>query len=547
MTKREADKKILQYTKKIYGFALSKTSDYEQAQELAQEIICEVYISLLNSGYVANCDGYVYRIASNVFSKFVGGLIEGRKMTCIDDHPVAVNDKYFYEDSKDQLEALKKEIGYLSQRQRSVVYLFYYEKKSVKEIADELKISANTVKWHLSDARQTLKETIIMSENVKIDENQAVNPIKFEFLASSGTIVSKGTEDFFDTRLKQNIAWACYKEPKTVAEIARAVGVSAAYIVDEMKVLVDNGFINQVDNSKNPKYQSVIVLSDLRSVELGADGFYKDDGAEQNREIARKLCQEYYKPIFDAFEKDSEHWGMSCPENDENFMKYSLVLLAQKFLQADNNMDVEMEKLKIKRPDGGNYIANAVVVNDWQEIKAEKFPNWIGGYMINWGEDYHSVQANCRYIDRGADWREQCCFEALAKFVHSDCNPKSIKLEDYEKICKIGYVHNDSVQVVLMRGGKKSPWNLLESYMKPFANVIESLKEFGKQMDKAGKEMMLKNDEPEYAKRFHQAMFLDRIGNQELIPYIIEEMLKNGMLESLSTVQKKAAMSVLSV
>ena len=32
MNKKEADKKILQYKEKIYGFALSKTSDYEQAQ-----------------------------------------------------------------------------------------------------------------------------------------------------------------------------------------------------------------------------------------------------------------------------------------------------------------------------------------------------------------------------------------------------------------------------------------------------------------------------------------------------------------------------------
>ena len=58
MKKKDADKKILQYKQKIYGFALSKTRDYEQAQELAQEIICEVYISLLNSENIVNYDGY---------------------------------------------------------------------------------------------------------------------------------------------------------------------------------------------------------------------------------------------------------------------------------------------------------------------------------------------------------------------------------------------------------------------------------------------------------------------------------------------------------
>ena len=60
-------------------------------------------------------------------------------------------------------------------------------------------------------------------ENVKIEENLAVNPIKFAFIGSSGTIEKKDTEDFFDTRLKQNIAWACYNESKTVSEIAREI------------------------------------------------------------------------------------------------------------------------------------------------------------------------------------------------------------------------------------------------------------------------------------------------------------------------------------
>ena len=120
MNKKEADKKILQYKEKIYGFALSKTSDYEQAQELAQEIICEVYISLLNSENIANYDGYVYRIASNVFSKFIAGLISNRKQSCIDDNPdaLSVTDHYFYENNKKELETLKKEISYLSQRKR---------------------------------------------------------------------------------------------------------------------------------------------------------------------------------------------------------------------------------------------------------------------------------------------------------------------------------------------------------------------------------------------------------------------------------------------
>lgn len=547
MKKTDADKKILQYKQKIYGFALSKTQDYEQAQELAQEIICEVYISLLNSENIVNYDGYVYRIASNVYSKFVTSLVAGRKFSCIDDNPDAVSttDRYFYEDNKPQIETLKKEISYLSKRQRAVVYLFYYEKKSVNQIAKELEISANTVKWHLSDARQSLKETIIMSENVKFEENLAVNPIKFAFMGSSGTIEKKDTEDFFDTRLKQNIAWACYNEPKTVSEIAREIGVSSVYVADELKVLVDNGFINQVDNSKNPKFQAQIVISDIRKTS-DEKGIFHNDTDELKVEIAKKLCESYYKPIFEAFEKDENHWGMSCPDTDLNFMKYSLVLLCQHFLQ-DDSVNVEMEKLKIKRPDGGNYIANATVANDWQELNPTVFPNWIMGYMMNWGNDYYSLQANCRFTNRSMDWKDQVCFESLVNFVKSGCNPDALKLNEYEAICKNGYIANNVVQVVQMKGGNKSPWEQVQPYMNHFNAAISDLKKYGKEMDEKFKAPLLKMKMPEYTRKFLLALNTSVIGQIEVIPFILEEMLLSGMLKPLTEVQKKAAMSILSL
>ena len=546
MKKTETDKRILQYKEKIYGFALSKTSDYEQAQELAQEIICEAYVSLLNAQDIANFDGYIYRIASNVYARFIAGLVQNKKQSCIDDNPdaVCVNDHYFYEDNKPQIEALKKEISYLSQRQRSVVYLFYYKNKTVNEIAKELDISANTVKWHLSDARQSLKETLIMYENVKIDENLSVNPIKFAFMGSSGTIVNKDTEDFFDTRLKQNIAWSCYNEPKTVSEIAREVGVSVAYIADELKSLVDNGFINQMDKSKNPKYQTQMVLSDIRFEDK--ESMYKGTDEKLKVQIAQKLCQDYYQPIFKAFEKDPNHWGMSCPNNDLNFMKYSLVLLCQHFLQ-DDSVNVEMEKLKIKRPDGGNYIANATVANDWQELNGEVFPNWIMGYMMNWGTDYYSLQANCRFTDRSLDWKQQICFEALVKFIKSNCNPDALNLSEYESICKNGYVYKNQVQVVQMNGGNKSPWDQIKPFIDSFSSIINKLKNDGKEFDKEAQKSLKAVSMPEYTRSFLLALNTGIIGQIEIIPYILEEMLASGMLNPLTPTQRKAAMSVLSL
>ena len=74
MTKEQTDRIISEYTKKIYGFALSKTSSIERAEELASRITLEVYVSLLRQDEVRDAAAYIWRIAMNVRARFTDEL-----------------------------------------------------------------------------------------------------------------------------------------------------------------------------------------------------------------------------------------------------------------------------------------------------------------------------------------------------------------------------------------------------------------------------------------------------------------------------------------
>ena len=41
------------------------------------------------------------------------------------------------------------------------------------------------------------------------------------------------TKDMFDSRLKQNIAWSCYYQAKTITDISKELEVPIAYIEGE--------------------------------------------------------------------------------------------------------------------------------------------------------------------------------------------------------------------------------------------------------------------------------------------------------------------------
>lgn len=549
MTKNQADKKVLQYKDKIFGFALSKTNDLEQAEELSSQIICEVYISLLSKDNIINFDGYIYRIASNVYSKFVHGLIEGRRLSSIDSNLpeglFATQDHYFYEDNKAELDFLRKEIGYLSQRQRTVVYLFYYENLTVTKIAKALNISVNTVKWHLSDARSTLKEVMIMNyENEKIDITQAINPIYFATMGHYGNPGpnNNDTQTMFDSRIKQNIAWSCYWEPKTLSEIARTIGVPSAYIQDELQKLVDNGYIDQIDNSKNPKFQTNMVIFDSRSNKPAEFSYNLD---EEHKNNAHKLCTEYFPKLFEDFAADPEHWGMSCPNNDLNFLKYNLVMATMTFLgQSDES--AEIEKLKVKRPDGGNFVAIATVTDDCSNMQEEDSEHWICGYMWNANDYYHCLQLQCKYTERSEDWRNNLFSETLCKFIKNNCNPDALKLEEYENLCKIGIIHKNQVQCAIMHGKNTSIWDQLKPKMAKYETLIASFKDYSQDLDKKVLSKIEKAFPPQ-ALPFIRATKKNLMSSQSMIPYVLEEMLKTGMLKELSPVQKKAVLCIMSI
>lgn len=265
MNKQTADKWILLYVDKIFGFALNKTHNIDQARELDSDITCEVYSSFLKTDFIANPDGYVYRISRNVYSHYIEGLQSGRQFVSIDTVTVAAPERADdNDDEREMFELLRREIGFLSERQRSVIYLHYYEKRTVAEIARRLHISQGTVKWHLSDARTKLKEGITMNCSENNKENLDLAPIIFTNMGHSGCCFGSDTQDMFDSRLKMNIAWACYREPKTLPEIARAVGVPQVYAADVLAKLVEYAYIDKLDNTKDPKYRTNMLLNDLR-------------------------------------------------------------------------------------------------------------------------------------------------------------------------------------------------------------------------------------------------------------------------------------------
>lgn len=544
MNKQFADETILQYQKKIYGFALGKLHNIAQAEELASDIACEVYLSLLNSDNIVNVNGYIYRIASNVYARYLHKLKYGVSFADICEVSMPYNDENLNAlENQETIDALRREISFLSDRQRSIVYMHYYEKKAVADIAAKLGISEGTVKWHLSDARSSLKEELTME---RMYDDLAVNPIRFCGGGHDGCPGEKGdTMDVFDTQLKQNIAYACYWEPQTVQDIAKKLNVPLTYIGDEIKVLEEFGYIDRMDNTKNPKYRSNMYIMDSR--------LYDDTKSKMMKEAAEYFCEEWYPQIFEEFDKAEDNWGFTCADNDKNYMKYNLVMLCTKYLLSVGGAEYWKirEKYMVKRPDGGCFIAHAYITDDCHLEKKRNNPYWACGYMMESVGDHNElgkVQLDCRFTDRSAEtWRDDLHsdWQILYTFIKADCNVKVLMPEEYKRLCDKGYVKDDKVQImsyVTERDDFKE--NVLGDLIREKVEISKEIEAFCHRFD----EKVYEYEMDKFPTHIHPLAKMYSIGvlsGGSFTPYLIETLLEKGMLKPLAPEQKKSVLTVI--
>ena len=538
MNKADADSLIIKYQPKIFGFAMSKVRNISDAEELASNIVFELYKSFLKSESIVNIDGYVYRISSNVYAKFVDNEVRN-KHTDILQVACPVNESgYENLEDEDVYNNLRKQIGRLSNRQRTITYMKYYKDMSVTDIANQLGISVGTVKWHLSDIRNGLKEEINMVKS----NNLSVNPIYFNDMGHSGTPGKTGdTMDMFDSRLKQNIAWSCYYESKTMTDIAKDLEVPVAYIEGELKKLVEWGYIDQVDNSKNPKYLTNMFITDDR------EDF--SDNIEIKKNAAKFLVDNLYKDLFEKFDKAEDNWGMICPDNDKNYLKYNLVMMTPSSIGSDWQ---NWEDFAVKRPDGGYFIAYATVTDDCtKKINDYKYSGC--GYMLRdvWKDDkcvLQSKQYNCMYSDREISWRSNRDedWQDLYSFLSNDCNKDKISLESFSNLLKKGYVADDESQVTVIKTNKANLGEAIDSFVSEHFAIPDKVIKESKKVD----ERLYAANKMKYPKHLEGLVKYNNSNSftwAEMIPFVIEILLEEGILKPLTAKQKKAVFSVVMI
>ena len=240
--RQDAEKIITEYLKPIFGFALKRCKNEQDAEDLSQDIVLKAFRALLIKDDIGDVSKFIWTIAHNTLSNYYRDTAKGVIGVSMEEFSELISDPDSLlddDDSADSIRRLQSEIAYLSKLQRKIVIAYYFENRKQADIAKDLDIPLGTVKWHLFEAKKELKRGM---DTMRKTSELKFNPIKFSFCTYAGSVGTKRFSDFFRSSIAQNIAYCVKDAFKTIHEIADALGVSPVYVESEVEYLEKYGF-----------------------------------------------------------------------------------------------------------------------------------------------------------------------------------------------------------------------------------------------------------------------------------------------------------------
>ena len=184
------------------------------------------------------------------------------------------------DEQRRQTAFVRRQIMRLSRIQRETLVWYYLENRTTADIARRLRVSENTVRWHLSDSRKKIREA-----DGKMTSTEFVYcPKKLHVAINGEAYDDRLTREVLDNLLYQNILLRCYAQGQTAQELCDELGVARPYIEDAVNVLLRDELLTADGGRVRTNF--IITSGAQEKARLAVYDAHKD---ELSREIVRQL------------------------------------------------------------------------------------------------------------------------------------------------------------------------------------------------------------------------------------------------------------------
>jgi RNA polymerase sigma-70 factor (ECF subfamily) len=152
-TALDFEKAVRDYRSMVFRIAYGYCKDVHDADDVTQDVFMKLYKTPERFAADENMKAWLIRVTMNQSKSLLRSVWRSRRSDLAEEQAA----QSLPEESFELYEYVKT----LKPKYRTVVYLFYYEDYSVKEIAEILQIRETTVTTQLGRARSQLKELLV--------------------------------------------------------------------------------------------------------------------------------------------------------------------------------------------------------------------------------------------------------------------------------------------------------------------------------------------------------------------------------------------------
>ncbi|MGG1326717.1 sigma-70 family RNA polymerase sigma factor [Bacillus tropicus] len=155
------DEIMNKYGQEVLQLVYSYVNNKEVAEDLTQDIFVKCYKSLHTYKGNSNLKTWLWRIAINHCKDYLKSWYNKKVIVTEGDFTYMGSQKESVEQTVIQNaedRELASAVMNLPIKYREVIYLFYYEELSIKEVAIVIEVKENTIKTRLKKAKELLKK-----------------------------------------------------------------------------------------------------------------------------------------------------------------------------------------------------------------------------------------------------------------------------------------------------------------------------------------------------------------------------------------------------
>ena len=161
--KKDTDKKftdiVNKYREPVYWFIRRRVISHDDADDVTQEVFIRIYKSLDTLKDASAEKAWIYRIATNECNRFLTRKYQSTELT-EDITNSLMEGEYIDYDEEIQIK-FQKALNTLSERQRNVFELRYYEEMSYEQISEVMNSDVSTLKATYYVAKQKITDYIL--------------------------------------------------------------------------------------------------------------------------------------------------------------------------------------------------------------------------------------------------------------------------------------------------------------------------------------------------------------------------------------------------